>query len=268
MLIEVMILSKFTDAAKWLNEQHKNRSNFENFNDRFDLSNPKDAYEVQEELEKLWVHKGQLVGYKLGLTSKPIQALFGVNTPIKGNIFSKTVLHGNQTVDASDYVNLGIEFELAVEIGEDFSANCQNLSINDCMNKVAAVYPAFELIDDRNANYSTVDLISATADNSWNANSVLGQRQTNFKHLNFENNLVRKTVNDKMETSVTGAALGNPFNSVLWIASLMSGRGQKLRDGQIIMTGSTFATHFPQKGDIILYEIEGLGEISLEIKDT
>ena len=31
MLIEVMILSKFTDAAKWLNEQHKNRSNFENF---------------------------------------------------------------------------------------------------------------------------------------------------------------------------------------------------------------------------------------------
>ena len=268
MLIKDMNLSKFIDAAKWLDERHRNRSRFENFNNKFDLSTTEDAYKVQDELEKLWVHKGHLVGYKLGLTSTPIQALFGIDTPIKGNIFSKTVLHGRQRIDASDYVNLGVEFELAVEIGEDFSLNCENLDIIDCMNKVAAVYPAFELIDDRKADYSTVDLISATADNSWNANSILGPRQTNFKHLNFESNLVRKIINGKLESSITGAALGNPFNSVLWIANLLSDCGQKLRQGQIIMTGSTFATYFPQKGDSIKYEVEDLGKISLEIKET
>ena len=259
-------MSNFIDAARWLDQEHQNQANFKNFSNQFGLLTHEDAYEVQDALEKLWLWKGKLAGYKLALTSKPIQALFGVDTPMRGNIFSKTVLYGNQKISITDYVHLGVEFELAVEIGEDFGANCKEMNVSDCMSKVAAVYPAFELIDDRNADYSTVDLISATADNSWNGSNILGNRQRNFKHLDFDNNLVTKSVNKKKEKSITGAALENPFNSVLWIANSISKFGKELRKGQIIMTGSTFATYFPNKGDKILYEVEGIGKISIEIE--
>ena len=133
------------------------------------------------------------------------------------------------------------------------------------MSKVSAVYPAFELIDDRNADYSKVNLISTTADNSWNANTVLGSKSENFSHLDFSTNEVFKTVNGNTEKSVTGEALENPFNAVIWMAEFLNNRGSELKKGQIVMTGSTFPTYFPQKGDRLEYEVLDVGKTKINI---
>jgi 2-keto-4-pentenoate hydratase len=158
-----------------------------------------------------------------------------------------------------------VEFELAIEIGEDFGSNSNNLTVEKCMRKVSAVYPAFELIDDRNADYPKVDLISQTADNSWNANTVLGTKSQNFSHLDFSINEVFKSINGNIERSVTGVALENPFNAVIWIADFLNKRGSELKKGQIVMTGSTFPTYFPEKGDIIEYEVCDVGKVKVNI---
>ena len=191
--------------------------------------------------------------------------MFGVNTPFKGNLFSETILKGDQVVSLKNYGRLGVEFELAIEIGEDFGANFKNMTIEECMSKVSAVYPAFELIDDRKADYSKVNLISTTADNSWNANTVLGSKSQNFSHLDFSVNQVFNSINGNIETSVTGAALENPFNAVIWIADFLNKRGSKLKKGQIVMTGSTFPTYFPQLGDVIEFEVFDIGKIKINI---
>ena len=133
------------------------------------------------------------------------------------------------------------------------------------MSKVSAVYPAFELIDDRNADYSKVNLISTTADNSWNANTVLGSKSKNFSHLDFSTNDVFKTVNGNTEKSVTGEALENPFNAVIWMAEFLNNRGSELKKGQIVMTGSTFPTYFPQQGDRLEYEVLDVGKTKINI---
>ena len=99
---------------------------------------------------------------------------------MKGNLFSETILYGNQTVSLSNYIRLGIDCELVIEIGEDFGNNTNEITLSDCYKKVVALYSAFELIDDRNADYSNLSLISANAENSWNANSILSERQTKF----------------------------------------------------------------------------------------
>jgi 2-keto-4-pentenoate hydratase len=253
-------------AARWISEQHENRNDFINFSEMFELDDQDDVYKVQDALELVWQpSRGKVAGYKLALTSKPIQELFGVDTPMKGNIFSDNILFEGQKIKLENYVHLGIEFELAVEIGEDFDPNGHDLNEESCLRRISAVFPAFELIDDRNADYSTVDLKSLTADNSWNANNVLGKKCADFDAINFNNNSVSKTVNGKVEHSHTGAALGNPINSVIWIAKFLATRGKILRAGQIIMTGSTFATYFPKKGDTISYLVDGIGPVSLEV---
>ena len=201
----------------------------------------------------------------MALTSKAMQEMFGVNTSFKGNLFSETILKGDQVISLKNYGRLGVEFELAIEIGQDFGTNVDNLTVEDCMSKVSAVYPAFELIDDRNADYPKVDLISQTADNSWNANTVLGTKSQNFSHLDFSVNQVFKSINGNIETSVTGAALENPFNAVIWIADFLNKRGSKLKKGQIVMTGSTFPTYFPQPGDVIEFEVFDIGKIKINI---
>ena len=258
-------MSKYIDAATWINEQRKTKSVFQNFNQMFNLESFEDAYLVQDALESIWAHKGEVVGFKLALTSKVMQEMFGVNTSFKGNLFSRTILKGDQFISLKNYGRLGVEFELAIEIGEDFGPNSNNLTVEKCLHKVSAVYPAFELIDDRNADYPSVDLISQTADNSWNANTVLGTKSQNFSHLDFSINEVCKSINGNIERSVTGVALDNPFNAVIWIADFLNKRGSELKKGQIVMTGSTFPTYFPQKGDTIEYEVFNVGKVKINI---
>ena len=188
-------MSKYVEAANWIKEQREAKRDFQNFNKMFNLESYEDAYLVQQALEAVWANKGHVAGYKLALTSKVMQNMFGVNTSFKGNLFAKTILKGNQIISLSNYGRLGVEFELAIEIGEDFGTKFNNLTVEDCMHKSKAVFPAFELIDDRNADYSKVDLISQTADNSWNANTVLGSRLENFTNLDFSKNEVCKTIN-------------------------------------------------------------------------
>ncbi len=258
-------MSKYVEAANWIKEQREAKRDFQNFNKIFNLESYEDAYLVQQALEAVWANKGHVAGYKLALTSKVMQNMFGVNTSFKGNLFAKTILKGNQVISLSNYGRLGVEFELAIEIGEDFGTKFNNLTVEDCMRKSKAVFPAFELIDDRNADYSKVDLISQTADNSWNANTVLGSRLENFGNLDFSNNEVCKIVNGQTEKSITGKALENPFNAVVWIAEFLKNRGLELKEGQIIMTGSTFSTYFPEKGDTIEYEVCNVGSVKIKI---
>ena len=258
-------MSKYVEAANWVSEQRQAKNIFQNFNEMFGLESFEDAYFVQDALEAVWAHKGDVTGYKLALTSKAMQNMFGVNTPFKGNLFSETILKGDQVISLKNYGRLGVEFELAIEIGEDFGTNSNDLTVEKCMSKVSAVYPAFELIDDRNADYPKVDLISQTADNSWNANTVLGSKSKNFSHLDFSTNDVLKTVNGNIEKSVTGEALENPFNAVIWMAEFLNNRGSELKKGQIVMTGSTFPTYFPQKGDRLEYEVLDVGKTKINI---
>ena len=104
---------------------------------------------------------------------------------------------------------------------------------------------SFELIDDRNADYRDLQVNSLIADNSWFAGAVLAEENKEWRKLDFQNLMVKKTINNSIETSTTGAALGNPFNSVAWIANFLNIHGQQLKANELLMTGSTFATMFP-----------------------
>ena len=62
-------------------------------------------------------------------------------------------------------------------------------------------------------------------------------------------------------SAVTGAAMGNPLNSLVWLANQRAVMGTTLEAGMVVMTGSTLATQFPKAGDRFVYEVEGLGTV-------
>ncbi len=78
--------------------------------------------------------------------------------------------------------------------------------------------------------------------------------------------LVLLRVNDgPPATAVTGAAMGNPLNSLVWLADQLASRRTTLKGGMIVMTGSTLTTQFAEAGDRFVYEIEGLGAVEATI---
>jgi len=223
------------------------------------------GYHVQDLLNARYSEdgRGSIAGYKVGLTSEKIRELCGVHEPIAGTIFQSTVHCSPTNLKLADFMHLGIEFELAVEIAKDVPADAPPRDAESVRDYVAACLPAFELIEDRNADYSDLDALSIMVDNSWCGGIVLGQAEGDWRALDFKTNPVAMYLNDEfVENGVTGDAMGHPFESVAWLAGLLAGQGKQLRAGMVVMTGSTLATRFPQAGEEYRYEVEGLGSVS------
>lgn len=227
-----------------------------------------DGYRVQGLLNRRRTKagRGSAAGYKVGLTSEAMRSLCNVDQPISGVIFSSTVHRSPARIARADFVHLAIEFELAAEIGTAFRHADAPFTLDHATARVAACMPAFELIEDRNADYADLDVLSCIMDNAWCGGVVLGERHTDWRALDLAGTPASLRVNDgPAEPAVTGAAMGNPLNSVVWLANQLAARGEDLDAGMIVMTGSTLATRFPEAGDRFVYEIEGLGRVEAAI---
>ena len=70
---------------------------------------------------------------------------------------------------------------------------------------------------------------------------------------------------NEVATGLGSAVLGNPLNSIRWLAEKLSQHGRRLRSDDIIMTGS-FARQFPlQAGDVAVAEFSGIGRVEVRI---
>ena len=75
---------------------------------------------------------------------------------------------------SADFVNLRIESEIALELGADLPASGAPWTSETVAPAVAAAMAAFELIEDRNADYAQVEALSLIVENCWNAGVVIG----------------------------------------------------------------------------------------------
>ena len=126
---------------------------------------------------------GATVGYKVGLTSATMQAFCGIDHPIAGAVLAKRVHRSGAIVRRSDYGRLGLEFEIAVRIKSDVPAASGPFTADLIEPHIDGICAAVELVDDRNADYANLDVLSLVADNSWNGGIVLSEFATTWPDL-------------------------------------------------------------------------------------
>jgi len=226
-----------------------------------------DAYRIQDALHRVMAEagRGEIAGWKIALTSRAMQQMTGVDQPAAGAIFSKVVHASPARVDVAAYHHLGVEFEVAVRVADDLPASGGPWTRASVAGKVAACIPAFELVEDGDADYKTLDAFTLVAQNTWNGGVVLGPAVMEWRGVDLERAVTRCWVNDQPAgQGKTGDALGHPFEAVAWLANLLNGRGRRLERGMIVMTGSSITTKFPAPGDRVRFAVDGLGEVALE----
>jgi 2-oxopent-4-enoate/cis-2-oxohex-4-enoate hydratase len=64
-------------------------------------------------------------------------------------------------------------------------------------------------------------------------------------------------------TNTAAEVLGNPLNSLAWIANHLGERGLGLRAGDIVMTGSISTLLRPKAGDAVLARFTRLGSVGV-----
>jgi len=223
----------------------------------FAVGSVADAYDVQLALQDLHIaNRGNIAGRKIALSSKTMQQMVGLDDPIAGGFFAGDVSLSPATIKADDFVRLGLEFELAIELNADVVPQTQVHTSQSAYGYVAAVRPAFELIEDRNADYTNLDPFTLIADNAWCGGVVLGQTLDNWRELDLNDiSSVVSQIGRPDESANTGAAA--PLGSLAWVFNHFNERGIPLSKGEHIITGSAVRTRFPVPGDRFTYNVAG-----------
>src|SRR6202165_3319324 len=224
-------------AAQSLLAEHKANLRFQSLGPPDGPATISDAYDIQERYVALLRDKhGNTVGYKVGLTSAPMQAFCRIDHPIAGVVLARRVVPSGASVRRSDFGRLGLEFEIAVRIKSDVPVTAVPCTAEMIAPHIDGVCAAIELVDDRSADYTNLDVLSLVADNSWNGGIVLSEFATKWPDL--ERVLGRATKDGAGIGEGHGRdILGHPFNSAAWLASQLASRGMALKAGHVVMTG-------------------------------
>ena len=192
------------------------------------------------------------IGWKVGLTAPAIQAQFGFHEPVFGCILDR-VPSGH--VFAPDLITPGFENELCMRLGCDLPGP---VTLDQAAAAIDVIYPSLEIIETRGP--FTEQIALALADNAQQKTVVLGAPVA--LPATLEAIEVRVSINGQVVATGTGdAVLGNPLNSVVWLAGKLAAYGRSLKAGEIIMTGS-FTRQFPiAPGDRIRSDFTGVGVV-------
>ena len=226
----------------------------------FDKLTLDQAYAIQLALIDRRVANGEKhIGWKVGLTAKPIQEQFGFHEPVFGCILES--VPSGSTLKAAELIAPGFESELCLRMGAGLSGT---VSMDQARAAVAGVHPSLEIIETRGDLSAQIGL--AMADNAQQKTVVLGDAvPLADKALDQVACIVR--LNNTVAAEGTGAAvLGNPLNSVVWLAGKLKEFGRAIRPGDIIMSGS-FVRQFPlAAGDDVRVDYTGIGVVEVSVR--
>ena len=227
------------------------------------------AYRIQNSLnDKLSRSQlGSRSGYKNGCTTPVLQRYLDIHEPIYGEIFSSTIFRDTAVLDLANYVELGIETEIAVRLDTDLPNNGDPYDFELIADAIDSVMISIELVDARYKNFEALDTPTLTADNFFNAGIVLGRPIADWHELDLASLEAIVTLNSKeLGRGKSSLIMGHPLNALTWLANKLCEQGHMLRGGNIVTLGSMVKTHWVKPGDTLHHHMAGLGSVSVTVK--
>src|SRR5262245_1112436 len=249
------------DAARFLDEAHRIRARYQNLPEGIAPKNFDEAYAAQEALCALWEPRlGPIAGRKIAVTTKVMQELMGIDHPCGGAILSSRVHKSPASIAKGDFVNVRVECELAVRLARDLPKAAKPYTRETARQAVGAVMAAFELIEDRNADYKASKALSLIADNAWNGGIVIGAERPPpaGSDLNGIGGVLKR--NGKQEAV---GKTDDPMGALAWLANLAVERKRPMTAGMVVITGSVVTTVDIAPGERLDFALDGVGETSM-----
>lgn len=250
--------------AKALYEARRNRRAIAPFTDEDPTLGMADGYAVQSELVRLILADGdRIVGYKAGLTSRPMQAMLGVGQPDYGPVLESTVYADGDAVSLGQFIQPKVEAEIVLILGEELRG--PGVTVQDARRAVSGAAAAMEIVDSRFADWR-IKLCDTVADLASNGAVVISGHHVPVD--GFDVRLIGMVLTRNgalVDTGAGAAALGDPFAVVSWLANTLAGDGIGLEPGHLIMTGALHAAVPMTADDDYLAEFDRLGSVRLRV---
>jgi 2-keto-4-pentenoate hydratase len=199
------------------------------------------------------------IGYKVGATNEAVQKLFGANAPFLGPMFERDRLNADTTLQLTADI-LGGEAEFAFVCGDDFPD--RDLSQAELPDLISSCHIAVEIVGRRTIGEGLPTLHAAVADYGANVAFIEGPSIDNWQSMDLAAISVTASTDGVQTNEGTGAAvLGHPLQSMLWLHETLRMRGNHLRKGDWVSTGTCLGVIKAVAGSQVDIDFAGCGHM-------
>ncbi|GGJ38870.1 2-keto-4-pentenoate hydratase [Neoroseomonas lacus] len=222
------------------------------------------GYAVQKEVA---LRLGGLppAGFKIGATTKQMQAYLGLPGPSAG-FTPKSGLRGSPaTARHADFLNPGAECEVAVRLARDIAPGpCTR---DQAAAAVGEVFVAMEIVEKRYDDLGKLGTPTLIADQVFHAGGVLGTPVADWRAVDLAATRGRLCVDGQMRGEGVGAdLLGHPFEALAWLAASAGAAAfGGLRAGQVVFLGSVTPPIWLDGPCTVVVEFDTLGRVELTL---
>lgn len=220
-----------------------------------------DSYAIQKEVLAAKLKAGaRLRGHKIGLTSKAMQAIQGIDEPDYGFLLDDMFHADGDTIAVDRYIVPRVEVELAFILDQPLKG--PDVCLQDVLRATEYVQPALEIVDGRTMYPRRI--VDNIADNAASAGIILGGRPVRPLDIDlrwvgcllYRNGVIE-------ETGVSAGVMGHPARGVEWLAKKLAMFDAGLEPGQVVLAGSFTRTVPVKAGDTIHADFGELGGVSV-----
>lgn len=256
---------KIESAAAALRQARTARSPIPQVSADYGIATVDEAYAVSELNRQEKVAQGRrVIGKKIGLTSKAVQAQLGVDQPDFGFLFDDMEYLNGQAVPAGKLIQPKVEAEIAFVMQSSLTGS--RPSYGEFLSALGYALPALEIVDSAIANWK-ITLADTVADNASSALYVLGDQPVPVASLALDElGMVLDKNGSTVSTGVGAACLGHPLRAAYWLACEMIERGHGLHAGEVILSGALGPMVPIEAGDHIEARIQGLGTVHFRLE--
>lgn len=222
-----------------------------------------DAYQISLEFLKIRQVKNgeQVIGKKIGVTSKPVQDMLGVFQPDFG-FLTDAMLALDGQVFMDSHIAPRAEAEIAFKLKKGLKG--PGVTGQDVLDATDYVQPCFEIVDSRIKDWK-IKIEDTVADNASCGVFVLGNDKLDPHALDLASlEVVVEKNGAEISRGLGSAVQGAPQNAVAWLANTLGAYDIPFEAGEIILSGSLVPLEPVRRGDKMTMTINGFGSCDAE----
>jgi 2-keto-4-pentenoate hydratase len=198
------------------------------------------------------------LGWKVGFGSPAAFELLGIDRPLVGFLTDKSLDDG-AIVAVGDWTRPMLEPEIAVYLARDLEGDASH---DDVRAAIGGLSAAIELAD---IDTAPADPEPIVAGNIFHRHVLLGQVDEGRTSADGIRGRLVRDGEEIAATDAPEAATGELVEVVRLTAELLASSGERLRAGDVVITGSIVPPVPVAPGERITAEIEPLGSLTVAI---
>ena len=249
-------------AAEWLITAERDRKPIVQLSKTFPGISIDDAYAISMLATKMREAAGaKIIGNKIGLTSKAMQASSQIDEPDYGVLHDYMMIADGAKVPHQRFCVPRVEIELVFVLKSPLQG--PGVGLLDVLRATEYVCPAMEIVDARVQNPRKI--FDTVADNGAAAGLVMGGRPVGPMDIDLRwvSGILYRNA-DIEETGVAAGVLGHPALGIAWLANKIGKFGARLEPGQVMLAGSFIRPVWANKGDTLHADFGPLGGVAVQ----